>query len=189
MKAGAHHILDNEPTTVMIDVQTVKIHEDFVYSSTYVNDIALLHLVRPFLFTGRIQPIALPSYRNRRLKDMDDVVGIVAGWGMVSDRQPEISETLKWAEVRTIPELDCNRWWLGKIFKTNLCTTKTNGKSPCDGDDGGPFMIMQDNDIVQVGIASFGYVAGCETGHPYVYTKLTEYLSWIEQNSDVQIRP
>lgn len=56
------------------------------------------------------------------------------------------------------------------------------------GDSGGP-LVHKDKTghIRQVGIVSFGKVFGCELGYPGVFTRVTEYLDWIEKNAGIKI--
>jgi hypothetical protein len=40
-----------------------------------------------------------------------------------------------------------------------------------------------------VGVASFVSSAGCESGLPHGFTRVTEYLDWIESETGIQINP
>jgi secreted trypsin-like serine protease len=58
------------------------------------------------------------------------------------------------------------------------------------GDSGGPLAHFDSNGVpTLIGIVSFGSSAGCELGYPSGYTRITSFLSWIELNSDVVIKP
>lgn len=52
----------------------------------------------------------------------------------------------------------------------------------CQGDSGGPLMMRVDTRWVQLGIVSFGNKCG-EPGYPGVYTRLSEYVEWINENT------
>lgn len=55
-------------------------------------------------------------------------------------------------------------------------------KNWLQGDSGGPLMLHWDARWIQVGVVSFGNKCG-EPGYPGVYTRVTEYLEWIRQNT------
>jgi secreted trypsin-like serine protease len=40
----------------------------------------------------------------------------------------------------------------------------------------------------QVGIVSFGAVAGCQLGYPVGFTRVTSYLNWIESNTGILLK-
>lgn len=47
---------------------------------------------------------------------------------------------------------------------------------------GGPLMMRVDTRWMQIGIVSFGNKCG-EPGYPGVYTRVSEYLDWIGENT------
>ena len=55
------------------------------------------------------------------------------------------------------------------------------GKDSCNGDTGAPLMTRESpsDPWYAIGIVSFG-TAKCGRGKPGVYTKVTNYLPWIE---------
>lgn len=195
--AGAFNILESEHSQILRTVETYVIHENFNHFNGYTNDIALLKLKIDVPFSDYIRPISLPKFSDKfnvfvgeEAEAEETQMVTIAGWGMISDREPSISKCLKWAKVNIISQLDCSRWWFGAVTQSHLCSQMTDGRAPCDGDDGGPLIATDEFGMEkQIGIASFGYVAGCASNYPYVYTKLTEFLQWISDNSDVQILP
>lgn len=56
------------------------------------------------------------------------------------------------------------------------------------GDSGGPLVFQEaDGRYTEVGIVSFGHVAGCEKGYPVAFTRITSYLDWITTKTGIQI--
>ena len=65
-----------------------------------------------------------------------------------------------------------------------MCNKVFLGQDSCSGDSGGPLVVRQggsEEPWFQIGVVSFG-PKQCGSGLPGVYTKITEYLSWIEEN-------
>ena len=48
-------------------------------------------------------------------------------------------------------------------------------------------MVFQDGRWSLVGISSFVSALGCDRGEPAGYTRVSPYLSWIRDNSDIQL--
>jgi len=63
----------------------------------------------------------------------------------------------------------------------DLCRYEQGGVGTCHGDSGGP-LVCQENEtapFVLQGITSFGI--GCaDPGFPGVYTRVSKYVNWIE---------
>lgn len=90
--------------------------------------------------------------------------------------------------VPVLSNQQCDRTF-GKaatIDEKIICAGSLNGdKDACGGDSGGPLMheINEDNNyrVYQIGIVSYGFRCA-EPGYPGVYTRITAYIDWIQQN-------
>jgi secreted trypsin-like serine protease len=52
------------------------------------------------------------------------------------------------------------------------------------GDSGGALVLDNgDNSYTQIGIVSFVSTAGCASGYPSGYSRVTYYLDWIRANA------
>lgn len=102
---------------------------------------------------------------------------------------PGISPVLRFVETEVITNSGCNNFYPGIIQSSNICASGKGGKSSCNGDSGGPLTVNDEGQTKQVGIVSFGIALGCSVGFPHAYTRITEYLDWIEVNSNVVIQP
>ncbi|XP_037087885.1 proclotting enzyme-like [Pollicipes pollicipes] len=75
------------------------------------------------------------------------------------------------------------RQFPGGFGDTKLCAAeKDGGKDACQGDSGGPMVLTgADGKYQLIGVVSAG--VGCGTpGFPGVYTRVSAYLDWIQQN-------
>lgn len=106
----------------------------------------------------------------------------VSGWGLPSDSATSISPVLRYITIPVGSNTVCSLYYLGSIQATHICASGDGGKSTCSGDSGGPLVASTGE---QIGVVSFGIALGCEIGWPHVYTRVTSYVSWIRENSDV----
>ena len=86
-----------------------------------------------------------------------------------------------------VVELDKCRRLYGKLYEyikdTNLCAGEKEGcKDTCQGDSGGPGVWDDKGRSYVIAVTSFGLGCG-RKGKPGVYTRVTEYLSWIQSNA------
>ncbi|CAH1161813.1 unnamed protein product [Phyllotreta striolata] len=143
------------------------------------NDIALVRLSRPVVYTQFIQPICLP--RLHEAAEYGDRV-TVAGWGS-TEYAKRSSVKLK-VEIPIAERSTCTKEFSSagiNLRSSQICAGGEKGKDSCTGDSGGPLMkVAKDDSSVwyQEGIVSFGAKCGTE-GWPAIYTRVESFLGWI----------
>ena len=53
------------------------------------------------------------------------------------------------------------------------------------GDSGGALVVQSGNTFTQIGIASFVSSAGCASGNPSGYARVTSFRAWIQSNTGI----
>ncbi|XP_058381280.1 tissue-type plasminogen activator [Diceros bicornis minor] len=175
------------------EVEKYIVHKEFD-DDTYDNDIALLQLKSDSPQCAQesdtVRTVCLPE-ADLQLPDWTECE--LSGYGKHEAASPFFSERLKEAHVRLYPSSRCTSQYLFNrtITDNMLCAGDTrsggdqaNLHDACQGDSGGPLVCMKDNHMTLVGIISWGLGCG-RKDVPGVYTKVTNYLDWIQDN----IRP
>ncbi|XP_055378938.1 uncharacterized protein LOC129610397 [Condylostylus longicornis] len=178
---GAHD-LRLESLRIQIENKYFKIHPNFD-PILFKNDVALVKLPEPVDFNEKIQPIKLPQ-NDKENFERTGISAVASGWGKYSDDCKFTSYVLRYVELEVLNRQSCLEFYNTTVLKAeNLCTNGSNGKSTCVGDSGGPLIAFNSkNEKIQIGISSFGSQEGCEKGFPAVFTKITSYLNWINEN-------
>ncbi|XP_001659052.2 brachyurin [Aedes aegypti] len=159
------------------------------YSSFFNrDDIAIVQLSRPAVLGDYVDVARLPR-RYHAAFSFTGWNSTVAGWGSSGNRdnEPLPLQHLHFAHGEVITNFVCG---LSHSFvrEGHICTTTEEG-GPCDGDEGGPVYAEVDGETLLIGLHSFHYsgIRGCDRGRSAVNTRVTEYLDWIGQNTDVEI--
>lgn len=177
------------------------VHEGYNPSLLH-NDVALVKLpISPM--GARISPVALPPANLGNLAGIDiailrrqGVAGLprfslisgetvrASGFGRTSNTGPP-PDILYKVNLTSITNSQCRRSYNPLlIIGSTLCATFSNqqGESTCQGDSGGPLTYNNGNGTYLVGVTSFVSSAGCDSGSPSGYARVTSFLNWIEQN-------
>ncbi|KAF5300956.1 hypothetical protein FQA39_LY10926 [Lamprigera yunnana] len=148
----------------------------------FVNDISLLQMEIPVIFSDYVRPICLPTSDSVL---NDNRICTVIGWGQLFEVGRIFPDTLQEVQVPIISTLECQKHTLFlplyKITDDMFCAGyDRGGRDACLGDSGGPLMCSEpDGRWVLYGITSNGY--GCaRANRPGVYTKVVNYLTWIQ---------
>ncbi|XP_035785677.1 brachyurin-like [Anopheles albimanus] len=181
---GAHDRTITEPTQQRIAFTQAGISVHPGYSaSTIRNDIATVRLNSPAQFNARVQPIRLPARSDART--FAGMEGTASGFGRTSDASTNTSPVVMFTRNPILSNAQCNSFWSTALVQDqNVCLDATGGRSPCNGDSGGPLAVQDGGSSLEVGIASFVSAAGCASGAPSVWVRVSFFRDWIEQNSD-----
>ncbi|EPY86933.1 coagulation factor X precursor [Camelus ferus] len=162
---------------------TVK-HSRFV-RETYDFDIAVLKLRTPIRFRHNVAPACLPEKDWAEATLLTQKSGIVSGFGRTHERG-RLSSTLKMLEVPYVDRSTCKLSSSFAITPNMFCAGyDAQPEDACQGDSGGPHVTRFRDTYFVTGIVSWG--EGCARKGKYgVYTKVTNFLKWIESVTSEQ---
>jgi len=164
-------------------VQKIIIHEKYDASISQDHNIAVLVLKYPLLYTKSIQPIELPQ--NHYRIPVNTTV-YISGWGTQTFGIYDPPDNLHAVSVQVVDQNECakayNTTYVGnqKVTWNMLCAGVPNagGADSCQGDHGGPLAVVQSRRKVLHGIVSWGHQCALPD-FPGVYTRVSEYIDWI----------
>lgn len=172
----------NSATKRLYNIARIIKHPDYKPPQKY-NDIALLETTTTILLDRFAVPACL-HFGN----EIRDSSVVALGWGTTKHRG-DVSNILQKVKLTKYTKEECdenyseNRNLKQGILDSQICYgDKFESKDTCQGDSGGPIQI-KNADIhcmyTIVGVTSFG--SGCGyIGVPGVYTKVADYIDWIE---------
>ncbi|KAH7946049.1 hypothetical protein HPB49_019675 [Dermacentor silvarum] len=183
--AGAHYPVSSELEDNFVQKRKVKKgfrHEKFFGRYGHQKyDIGLLTLKQPFDFakaSGHIGAICLPP----KIYNISGLLSI-SGFGWRKEDGNMLAPVLQVATMAVLPNSTCDKAYGGRFHpETMFCAADfVNGQDSCKGDSGGPAMQMNAGRVVLAGIVSWGEGCG-RKGRPGVYTRVSQYLDWIENH-------
>ena len=136
------------------------------------DDIMLLELTEPVdLPLVKLAPLPLSNYINPGAS----LIG--AGWGRINNNGTS-STFLKKANIELLSEQESLQIW-SDISSDSQFGTKAIDGNACSGDSGGPILLLEQEQLIQVGI----FKAGTDlcSDALSVVTRLDSYLEWIEK--------
>ncbi|XP_072941878.1 trypsin-like [Epargyreus clarus] len=161
----------------IVAVSNVTVHPQYGRPQ-FDNDIAVLRLARPLVFSNSISSIRLPQPRQA----VPLVRLTVTGWGLTALGGRRIPRTMMEAHVPVVPHWLC-RLSYGEALTGNMfCGGHflIGGVSSCQGDSGGPAVFRG----VAFGVVSFA--RGCALPlSPTVFTNIASLRDWVTENTGV----
>ncbi|GAB0179010.1 coagulation factor X [Grus japonensis] len=165
-----------EQSETMHTVDKILVHSKYI-AETYDNDIALIKLKEPIVFSEYVIAACLPEadFANEVL--MNQRSGMVSGFGREFEGG-RLSKKLKVLEVPYVDRSTCKQSTNFAITENMFCAGyETEQKDACQGDSGGPHVTRYKDTYFVTGIVSWG--EGCAKKGKYgVYTKLSRFLRW-----------
>ncbi|CDW57256.1 Trypsin domain containing protein [Trichuris trichiura] len=140
------------------------------------NDIAMVRMVRPVVFSSRVSPLCLPE---GEIPDMENKKCFAAGWGRTE--QNTTSLVLKTTRLVFLPNDLCKSFV--KIERELCVGQHYKDYNTCHGDSGSPLFCEIDDHYVAFGILSSGPV-NCTENIPSSYTRLSAYRDWINSSME-----
>ncbi|GAA6096763.1 mast cell protease 1A-like isoform X3 [Tachysurus ichikawai] len=169
---GAHDLKKDRSAFTRVEVKLYHIHPMYD-SKKLFNDIMLLQLNKTINKTKNISWISIPKKQNQDVKAKQ--VCSIAGWGKQSDKSKP-SDRLMEVNVNIMDTKFCKLSWKDQFSVSSMVCTNGHGGF-LEGDSGGPLVCKN----TAVGIVSFyNPKMDKKTQLPYVYTKISKYLSWIK---------
>lgn len=161
------------------------------YNDKMNNDVALVQLPQPLIFTSSIQPIQLVSSTQAG----NSYVGsqaTIAGFGLIDDEYLDYSQQLLYAQVQIIANDKClTIFGAGVVLDSTICAEGYAGSnmSTCSGDSGGPLIVYSSNlgAWIQIGINSFVAEDQCTAGYPSGYVRITSFLDYIAETTGLTL--
>uniref|UniRef100_A0A1A9UT38 Peptidase S1 domain-containing protein n=1 Tax=Glossina austeni TaxID=7395 RepID=A0A1A9UT38_GLOAU len=155
---------------VLVRVAEIIAHENY---GNFLNDVALLRLEDPLIFSKLIQPIPLASIE---VPPGENVV--ISGWGRL-EHGGDIPRHLQWNTLSVLSRSDCkNR--IPYDTDALICLDHDVDNGACNGDSGGP--ATYNGEVV--GIAGF-VTGGCGSSYPDGYAKVYYHVDWIKKHSNL----
>ncbi|XP_034543236.1 ovochymase-2 [Notolabrus celidotus] len=194
MCLGKHHMnssMDVPSAEECFKVDGIIRHEGFVYeedNTDITNDVALVHLTKPVNMTREISPICMPKPGAVMPAGKPC---FVTGWGDEKGNLfPKVAEKLNQAALPIVDFETCSKpayWWY-TLRPSMICAgyeSPDELKSACQGDSGGPFACAtgESNTTWEVhGIVSFGPQGCIRDKKPSVFTRVSAFNDWINDN-------
>jgi len=179
IKLGLHYKNKSEPFIRTISASKLINHPKY-YTHLLYNDITLIKLAEPVVYSNYILPVCLDDGSS------DYKMAVATGWGRLN-YEGEFPEYLKQVELNLLPEDQCKKVYSSEI-KYNGTTTLCVGNNgilsgTCQGDSGGPLVVKSASSEKWKLIGITSWADGCGNGS--VFVRVSGYLQWIlEQLSE-----
>lgn len=151
----------------------IVIHQDWD-SAAGSNDISLIRI--PYTsYSDVIQRVKLPSASS--------LLWNYNGDSAILSELSSSASTVSWTSVHVLPKRVCSRIHGVLMTYNTLCAEMLHRVSGCSSNSGGPLVLELNQ--VQIGINTFTDEDGCYQSNSAVFTRITDYLDWIDSHTGV----
>ncbi|XP_065371904.1 chymotrypsin-2-like [Calliphora vicina] len=185
VKAGVRDLSESQGKRYA--VQHYQIHPN--YKEFESSDIAIIKIDNNFDLNN-ISVAAIDVVSPKRV--VSNVEVTLTGWGLrlpielpIFQNQlqtlnfPTVLQTMSY---NTISDKECRSKGIDRLSKTEICAQGFLLKGACVGDSGGPLVRYIGNKLQQVGVVSYGFFVCGVFDVPDVYTRVSEFSDWLQQN-------
>ncbi|GFR31484.1 tryptase beta-2 [Trichonephila clavata] len=172
-------LLGKKILRTILDVNRIIPHPQFDFTK-YINDIALVEVIKTFECNERTNPICLATEEDLYKKGQKVSV---AGWGdKLKEKNTTLPRTLKEGTMEEVSSKDCMRRGLPEeIVKQYYCAVGTK-QSACQGDAGSSAFIKSKKTFYSLGVASHQGSNICDVTWPFTFAKTLYFLEWIKEH-------
>merc|ERR1711909_18435 len=172
--------MNNEGTSFVMNVKTIKNHPSYATNSQVDNDIAVLELESSVSLTAypNIKPICLPA----KGATFSGTTATVSGWGTMASGS-YMNSHLHEVAVNVYGQGECGAM-NDHMTEDMLCAgLMEGGKDACQGDSGGPLFTADpanNNSQTLIGVVSWGF--GCAAADALgIYVEVSYFRDWLDQ--------
>lgn len=164
-----------------VQASNYRLHPHF-REGIFNSDIAIVRFHHAIhVFNTAVSFLAIPTAADVSNQFANEE-SVVMGFGRYSDVSSN-AYNLRYINVATMTNMVCTVRHPGMIDTSHICTSGVSQVGFCGGDEGAPLVVEPAfGQYLQVGVASFYSPSGCQSGAPSVFTRITPFVAWIEQN-------
>ncbi|XP_058460004.1 brachyurin-like [Malaya genurostris] len=162
---------------------TATSHPNF-NSANRANDIGIITLPNPLVFTSTIAPIALPPLNNALVLPLENEQGTIVGFGFTSAASTTRADFLIRSFQRVIADARCQQVYQITL-PNHFCAEDTvETSNVCNGDIGAGFVTNVRGNAMLTGVASL-ITHSCDSQNPSGYIRIHTYRQWIQTVTQV----
>nr|CAH0103865.1 unnamed protein product [Daphnia galeata] len=183
VRIGEYDLVEDDGTEMDFRVEEVFVHPEYD-PETVDNDVALLRLPEAIKLGQQGIRLACLPQPGQSLPITQKCT--IIGWGKERSSHVFGTEVLHEAEVPIVKTSACREVYEDYFITENMfCAGYRKGRiDSCAGDSGGPLLCSVGDRWTIFGITSFGEGCG-KRGKFGIYTKVPNYVSWIQRVIDL----